>query len=151
MTASGQPAPLVFSTGFGLLMAAAAAVNAGRPGLVCAGLAVLAMVTALRFPSCATFSVIFVIAAIVLSDPPPVFAALAGLSAAAYLVIRHAAGTGVVTTTRATVAGMVGFTLVGTAAAVAPVSLPWLPLLAPPAVVVMFALMIIPFLLTQKG
>jgi hypothetical protein len=76
---------------------------------------------------------------------------LAGLSAAAYLVIRHAVGAGVVTTTRPTVIGMVAFTLVGIAATVTPLSVPWLPLLAPPAVVATFALVMVPFLRSQKG
>jgi hypothetical protein len=151
MTVSGQPAPLVFSTGFGLLMVAAAAVNADRLGLACAGVAVLAMLIGIGYRSCATVSVVLVIVVIVVSDPPPLFSALAGLSAAGYLVIRHAAGAGIVTTTRPTVVAMVGFMLVGLACVVASFSLPWLPLLAPPAVVVLFALVMFPFLRTEKG
>lgn len=151
MTASNQPAPLVFSTGFGLLMVTAAATNADRFGYVCAGLAVVAMIVAIRFVSWATLSVLLVIVSIVLSNPPPLFTALAGLSAAAYLVIRHAAGSGVVTTTRPTVVAMVAFTLVGIAGTMTPLSVPWLPLLAPPAVVVIFALVMLPYLRSQKG
>jgi hypothetical protein len=102
----------------------------------------------LRYRTAATLSVLLVITAIVLSSPPPLFAALSGFSAAAYLVLRHAAGSGggLVTTTRPTVVGMVGLTLVGITATAVPFQLPWLPLLAPPAVVVIFVLVTLPFL-----
>jgi hypothetical protein len=39
----------------------------------------------------------------------------------------------------------VGFTLAGSLAAVVPLSVPWLPLVAPVAVVVMFILVMLPF------
>lgn len=146
MRSSIQPAPLAFSTAFGLLMVTSAAIHADRSGAIAIGLAVAALLTGLRYRSAATFSVLLVIVAMVLSPPPLLFAALSGLSAAAYLVMRHAVGLGVVTTTRATVLAMVGFTVVGVVATSLPLRLPWLPLLAPPAVVVMFLLVTIPFL-----
>src|SRR6202047_3979811 len=93
-----QPAPLAFSTAFGLLMVTAAAVHTNRAGVVAIGVAVVALLAGLRYRGAATFSVLSVVAAIVLSVPPPLFAALSGLSAAAYLVSRHAAGAGVVAT-----------------------------------------------------
>jgi hypothetical protein len=89
--------------------------------------------------------VLLVIVSVISADAYPLFGALAGLSAAAYLVIRHAASAGIVTTTRPTVLGMVGFTLAGSLAAVVPLSVPWLPLVAPVAVVVMFILVMLPF------
>jgi hypothetical protein len=151
MRRSSQPAPLVFSTGFGLLMAAAAAVHADTRGSVAAALGVLAVLFGLRYQAAVTLAVLLVIAAVVLSNPPPLFAALSGLSAAAYLVLRHAADSGVVTTTRPTVIGMVGFTLVGTIATMVPVSVPWLPLAAPLAVVSIFLLVTLPFVHNQRG
>jgi hypothetical protein len=153
MSSPLQPAPLVFSTAFGLLMAAAAAVRADRLGSIAAALAVIAVVVGLRYRSAAIVSVLLVIAAIVLSDPPPLFAALSGLSAASYLVIRYSTGplAGVVTTTRPTVIGMIGFAVAGVVATVVPLSLPWLPLAAPPAVVVIFVLAVLPFLHGQTG
>jgi hypothetical protein len=150
MTSSIQPAPLAFSTAFGLLMVTAAAVHTDRAGVVAIGVAVVALLAGLRYRGAATLSVLSVIAAIVLSVPPPLFAALSGLSAAAYLVIRHAAGAGVVTTTRPTVIAMVTFTLIGIGATSVPLHLPWLPLVAPPAVVVMFLLAAWPFLRAQR-
>jgi hypothetical protein len=142
-----QPAPLAFSTAFGFLMVTAAAVQADKAGSIALVLAVVAVLTGLVYRPAATLSVLLVIAAIVLSNPPPLFAAVSGLSAAAYLVLRHAAGPsgGLVTTTRPTVVGMVGMTLVGIAATWVPLRLPWLPLLAPPAVVVIFVLVMLPF------
>lgn len=148
MTPPMQPAPLAFSTAFGCLMVTAAAFGADRTASAALGAAVVAMLIGLRYRSLATVSVVLVIAAIVWSNPPPLFAALSGLSAAAYLVLRHAAGPagGLVTTTRPTVVGMVGMTLVGIAATSVPLRLPWLPLLAPPVVVVIFVLVTLPFL-----
>ena len=147
MTSSIQPAPLAFSAAFGLLMVTAAAIHTNRAGDIAIGIAVVALVVGLRYRSAATLSVLSVIAAIVLSvPPPPLFAALSGLSAAAYLVIRHAAEAAVVTTTRPTVIAMVTFTLIGIGATSMPLHLPWLPLLAPPAVVVIFLLAAWPFL-----
>jgi hypothetical protein len=127
-------------------MVAAAAVHAGRAGYIALALAVLALLTGLVLRAASTLSVLLVIAAIVLSNPPPLFAGVSGLSAAAYLVLRHAArpSAGLVTTTRPTVVGMVGMTLVGLAATSVPLHLPWFPLLAPPAVVVLFLVIALP-------
>jgi hypothetical protein len=154
MSRSGQPAPLMFSTPFGLLMAAAAGVHPGPAGpavVALVAVAVLGVLVGLRFRAAATFSVLLVIAAVTVSDPSTLFAALSGLSATAYLVIRHAAGSGVVTTTLPTVLGMVGFALAGTIATMTPVSLPWLPLAAPLAVVGIFLLVTVPFMRDERG
>jgi hypothetical protein len=151
MTPSIQPAPLAFSTAFGLLMVTAAAIHTDRAGAVAIGIAVVALVVGLRYRAAATLSVLSVIVAILLSvPPPPLFAALSGLSAAAYLVTRHAVEAGVVTTTRPTVIAMVTFTLIGIGATSVPLHLPWLPLVAPPAVVVIFLLAAWPFLRGQR-
>jgi hypothetical protein len=150
MTSSVQPAPLAFSTAFGLLMVTAAAIHVDRAGTIALGVAIAALVVGLRYRAAATLSVLSVIVAIVLSVPQPLFAALSGLSATAYLVIRHGAGAGVVTTTRPTVIAMVTFTLIGVGATTVPLHLPWLPLVAPPAVVVMFLLAAWPFLRGER-
>ena len=144
---TAQPAPLLLSTAFGLLMAAAAAVHANPFGLIAAGLAALAVLVGIQFHTAATVSVLLAVAALVLSAPAPLFAALCGLSAAAYLVVRHAAARpGVVTTTWPTVLGIVGFTFAGAVVTALPLQLPWLPVLAPPAIVAIFALVTWPFL-----
>jgi hypothetical protein len=141
-----QPAPLAFSTVFGILMAAAGAVHADRPGLITVTLSVVAVLVGLRFKTMATVAVLLTVSAIVLSEPPALYAALAGLSATAYLVLRHAVEAGVVTTTWPTVIGAIGFTGVGVVATSVPLHLPWLPVLAPPAAVAVFALATRPFL-----
>jgi hypothetical protein len=147
-----QPAPLAFSTAFGVLMVTSATVHAGRAGYIALALAVAALLTGLVIRAASTLSVLLVIAAIVLSDPPPLFAGVSGLSAAAYLVLRHAArpSAGLVTTTRPTVVGMVAMTLVGLAATSVPIHLPWFPLLAPPAVVVLFVVVILPLVRSPR-
>ena len=152
MAPSMQPAPLAFSTAFAFLMVTAAAVQTDRAGSIALGLAVVAALTGLVYPAASTLSVLLLIAAIVLSNPPPVFAGVSGLSAAAYLVLRHAArpSAGLVTTTRPTVVGMVGMTLVGIAATTVPLHLPWLPLVAPPAVVVLFVVVTLPFVRSRR-
>ncbi len=148
MRLTAQPAPRVFSTAFGFLMCVAAAVDGDRLGLMAAALAAAAVSIGVLSRHAATLAVVLAGSAIVLSEPPILFAALSGLSAAAYLVLRHAAddSAGVVTTTWPTVVGMVGFTLAGVVATAVPLRAPWLPLLAPPAVVILFALAIAPFL-----
>jgi hypothetical protein len=69
-----------------------------------------------------------------------VLTATSGLCAAAYLVLRHTA-----TVTSPTVLGVVGFTAAGLAAASLPFQLPWVPLLAPLAVLVLYVLVTRPF------
>jgi hypothetical protein len=140
-----QPAPLAFSTVFGILMAAACFVDADRPGLIAVALAVVAVLVGTVVPAAAVVAVLLTVVAIVLSDPPVLFAALSGLSAAAYLVVRYAVKAGVVTTTWPTVIGAIGFTVVGVVATSVPLHLAWLPVLAPPAALAIVALATRPF------
>jgi hypothetical protein len=76
------------------------------------------------------------------------FAALSGLSAASYLVLRHAVGApaGFVTATAPTMIAAVVFSFAGVAATTFSLQLPWLPLLAPLAVFGIYALATRPFL-----
>jgi hypothetical protein len=143
-----QPAPRAFSTAFGMLMAAATEIHAHGLAFVAATLAVTAVLAGIQFRPGATLAVLLTVAAIVLSDPAPTFAALSGISAAAYLVLRHAVGapTGVVTATQPTTIGAVGFTFAGLVATSMPLQLPWLPLLAPLAVFAIYAIANRPFL-----
>jgi hypothetical protein len=128
------------SAAFGLVMIAAAAVAADGTALVAAGVAVAAVLVGTAFRPAASLAVIITAAVILLADAPPVLAALSGLSAAGYLVLRHT-----VAATAPTVVGAVGFTTAALAAASLPVHLPWLPLLAPLAVVVAYVMVIRPF------
>jgi hypothetical protein len=128
------------STAFGLVMVASAAVQADGPGLVAAVVAAAAVLAGSVFRPAASVAVLVTVAVIVLTDAPPVLTATAGLSAAAYLVLRHTAAV-----TAPTVLGAVGFTGAGLAAASLPIELPWVPLLAPLAVLVVYVLVTRPF------
>jgi hypothetical protein len=128
------------STAFGLVMVASAAVQADGPALVAAVVAAGAVLAGSVFRPAATVAVLLTVAAIVLADAPPVLTATSGLCAAAYLVLRHTAAV-----TPPTVVGAVGLTAAGLAAASLPLQLPWVPLLAPPAVLALYVLMTRPF------
>jgi hypothetical protein len=134
--------PRVVAPAFGLLMVAVAAVHAHGPALVAAAAAVTAVVAGIHFRSAATVAVVITASVIALSNPPVIFATLCGLSATAYLVLRHASA---VTATRPTILGAVGFTLVGLVATAIPLHLAWLPLLAPVAALAIFVIAIRPF------
>ncbi|MGV0744726.1 hypothetical protein [Mycolicibacterium sp. XJ870] len=148
---SAQPAPRTFSTVFGLLMAGAAAATAEGSALVAAAVAGVGVLIGLWIRPAATAAVVAAAVSLALSEPAPLFAALAGLSATAYLVIRHAVETpDTATTTRQTMLAAIGFTAAGLAAAALPVSVAWLPLLAPPAVAVAYFLALRPFVDTGR-
>jgi hypothetical protein len=128
------------STAFGLVMVASAAVLADGPGLVAAMVAAGAVLAGSLFRPAATVAVMVTVAVLVLADAPPVLAATSGLCAVAYLVLRHTAEV-----TSPTVLGAVGFAALGLAAVSLPIQLPWVPLLAPLAVLVLYVLVTRPF------
>ena len=128
------------STAFGLVMVAAAAVQADDAALIAAGLAVLAVLVCNVFRPTATLAVLLTAAVLILNEAPAMLAALSGLCAACYLVLRHT-----VAITAPTVVGAVGFTAVGLAAVSLPMQLPWVPVVAPLAVVALVALATRPF------
>jgi hypothetical protein len=121
-------------------MVASAAVQADRAALFAAVFAAALVLAGSVFRLAAAIAVLTTVAVIVLSDAPPVLAATTGLCAAAYLVLRHTAAVGA-----PSVFGAVGFTAAGLAAASLPFQLPWVPLLAPPAVLVLYVLMTRPY------
>jgi hypothetical protein len=128
------------STAFGLVMIAAAAVQADDAALIAAGLATLAVLVGNIFRPVATLAVLMSAAVLVLTDAPAMLAALSGLCAACYLVLRHTA-----IITAPTVIGAVGFTAAVLAAVSLPLQLPWVPLAAPLAVIALVALASRPF------
>jgi hypothetical protein len=147
VTATSRPASRVPATGFGLLMVAAADVGACGPAAIAAALAVIAVLAGLYFRPAATLAVLLSMSAIALTGSPPGFAALSGLSATAYLVLRHAAGApAAVTVTAPTVIGALVFTFAGIVATSLRLPWPWLPLTAPPAVLGIYLLATRPFL-----
>jgi hypothetical protein len=146
VTANAQPAPLAFSTAFGLIMVASIAAQAHGAALVTALLSALAVLIGIRFRSIATLAVLLTMAAMVLSDSPALLAALSGLAAAAYLVLRHAAGLpGLATATQSTVVAAMTFTVAGLAATAFSWRLPWMPLVAPIVVFTIYAVVTRPF------
>jgi hypothetical protein len=78
----------------------------------------------------------------VVSDPAPTFTALAGLAAAAYLLLRH----GEHAVTPPSMVAAAGFAAVATLLAAIPVHLPWLPLLAPVALLAGYLIALRPYL-----
>jgi hypothetical protein len=137
---------------FGLMMAAAAGVQADGPALVAAGLAVVAVLVCIRLRFIATVAVLLAMTATVASDAAPILTALAGLSAAAYLVLRYAEGgsAGVVTASAPAMIAALGFTVVGLVVTAFPFQVPWLPLLAPLAVVGIYVLVTRPFVSSKS-
>jgi hypothetical protein len=140
MTASTPLASRALASAFGLVMVAAAAMQADGPALVAAAAAAVAVLVGNIFRLAATLAVMLTVAVIAFADAPPMLAVLSGLSAAAYLVLRHT-----VAVTLPTVIASVGFAAAGLAAASIPIEVPWLPLLAPLAVLALFVLVTRPF------
>ena len=116
-------------------------------------LAAAAVLAGIGFRVAATAAVLLAAAAIVVADAPPMLAALAGLSAACYLVLRYTEGgsTGVIGASAPAMVAALGFTFVGVLAASFPFELPWLPLLAPLAVFGIYVLATRPFFQAGEG
>ncbi|MGB9248576.1 MAG: hypothetical protein WCC28_02160 [Mycobacterium sp.] len=153
MRRGAQLAAHALSTGCGVLMVAAVGIGAHGSTRVAAASAVAAVAIAILFGPVATLAVLLTVVAIALSGPPATVAAVSGLSAAAYLVLRHAAssGAGLDSVSGATMVSAVGFTLVGLVATAFPLRLPWLPLLAPLAVFAVYLLATRPYLRDEDG
>ena len=134
------PTTRAVSTAFGLVMVASVAMQADGPALLATVFAAAAVLAGSVIRPAAASAVLATGGVIVLADAPPVLAATSGLCAAAYLVLRHTASVGA-----PTVLGAVGFTAAGLAAASLPFQLPWVPLVAPLAVLVLYVLMTRPF------
>ena len=128
------------SAPFGMLMIAAAALGADARALTAVAVAAVAVVVGLYLRVAATAAVLAAMCAIAMAEPQPWLAALSGLSAAAYLVLTHA------NMTRPTVFGLIGFAAIGIVATTVSAGLGWLALLAPVAAVVVFAVLLGPFL-----
>ena len=133
----------LLSLAFGLLMVAAATLASGGPALVLAAVAVTALLAGLVIRLAATVAVVAVVGALALSEPSPVVAAIAGLSATAYLVVRHADGTDAASAlTVPTVLAALGLSAVTVLGATVPLALPWVPLVAPLAVVAAYVIVL---------
>lgn len=134
----------LMSTGFGLVMLAAAALQAEGVALIACAVGAAAVLLGNAFRPFATLAVLSAGAALVLGEAVPMLAALCGLSAAAYLVLRHSVAT------RPTVVGATGFTMAGLITVTVPVQLPWVPLAAPLLVLALVVLASRPFWLDRS-
>jgi hypothetical protein len=153
MRRGSQLAAHVLSTVCGVLMVAAVGVGSHGSTLTAATSAVVAVAVAVLFRPIATLAVLLTVVAIALAGPPATVVAVSGLSAAAYLVLRHAAAAdaGLDSISGATLVSAAGFTLVGLVATAFPLRLPWLPLLAPLAVFAVYLLATRPYLRDDDG
>lgn len=122
-------------------MATVIAASSYGPAAVAVTAAALAVVVGTVFRPAATLAVLLVVFAIALGDTAPGPAAVSGLCAAGYLVVRHTA-----TITAPTVVAATGFMLVGLVATVFPLRVPWLPVLAPLLALGCYALVVQPYL-----
>lgn len=133
------------SAAFGLLMVAAATVQSGGPALVASAAGLLAVALGLLWRVAATLAVAATAMALALSQPSPVLAAIAGVAATLYLVMRHAGGgDAAVGLTAPTVVGTLGLSAVAMVGTAVPLGLPWIPLVAPLAVVVGYVIVVAP-------
>ncbi|MEE9243053.1 MAG: hypothetical protein V3U55_03210 [Mycobacterium sp.] len=135
-------AKLVLPTVFGVLMVGAAGHRASQPALILTAAALAAVLVARWLRPVATVAVLLTVFTVVLADPAPMYTALAGLAATAYLVLRHGAGRA----TGPTMLAAVGFAAVVTLAMAVPVQVPWLPLAAPLVLLAAYLLALRPFL-----
>ena len=153
MSRGGWLTAHVLSTACGLSMVAIVGIGSHGPTQIATVSAVVAVAAAVMFRPVATLAVLLTVLVVAVSGPPATPAALSGLSAAFYLVLRHAAGSGVGLdcVSGVTMVSAVGFTLVGLVATAFPLQLPWLPLLAPMAVLAVYLLATRPFLRDEEG
>ncbi len=133
---------LLLPSAFGVLMVGAAAHRADPTTLIVVAAALIAVLVAGWLRPVATVAVLLTVITVVLADPAPMYTALAGLAATAYLVLRHGAGRA----TMPTMGAAVGFAAVVTVAVTVPVQLPWLPLAAPLVLLAGYLLALMPFL-----
>jgi hypothetical protein len=143
----------LLSTAFGLMMVAAAGFQTSGPPLLLAMGAAAAVLTGIALRVVATVAVLLAASAIMVADSPPMLAALSGLSAACYLVLRYTEGGSmrVLGASAPAMLAALGFTFVGVLAASFPFELPWVPLLAPLAVFGIYALATRPFYKASEG
>ena len=126
---------------FGVLMVGAAAFGAAGAALGLAAAAMAAVLVGVWVRPVATVAVLLTVLTVVLAEPAPMYAALAGLAATAYLVLRHGAGTA----SAPTMFAAVGSTAAATLAVVLPVHFAWVPLAAPLLLLAAYVLALRPF------
>lgn len=126
--------------GCGVSMAITAGAGTHGSAALAAVLTAAAALAGLWLRPAATSAVLLAVLAIALADPPTAPAVVSGLCAVAYLTLRYSA------VSVPTVIAAVGFAFVGLVAAVFPLRVAWLPVVAPLAVFGCYALAARPFL-----
>lgn len=121
--------PVLVGAAFGVLMVGSGVKPTPPWGLLVAALALAAVLVGLFYRPASVVAVLVTIAGLALGNPAPLLAAVSGLSAAAYLMLRYADDA--VTLTVPTVLGMLGFTAAGVVGTAIGLELTWAPLLAP--------------------
>lgn len=125
----------------GLLMVAATVPEAPQAALVAAAISGLLVVVGSRYETAAVPAVLATLAALVIGYPSATMAALSGTAAAIYVLTTAR----LATLTRPSVIGAVVCTGIALVAASIPIAVAWLPLLAPIAIVLLFAGLARPF------
>lgn len=132
------------SLAFGLLMVAAGALRGDQSALVASAVGTVAVLVGVRFGAAATLAVVATVASLALSDPSPVLAAIAGLAATCYLVLRHAVGRAAITVP--TVVGAVGLSAAAVLGTAVPSTLAWVPLAAPIVALLIYVTVVAPLI-----
>ena len=140
IAAASRTLPMIF----GVWMVGAAAYRADGSAVFVAEAAVVAVVWSVWWRPASTAAVLLTVLTVALAGPAEMFTALAGLSAAAYLVVRHG------NPTAPTMVSAVGFTAAGTVAVAVPTTLPWLPMAAPLALLVGYLVAVRPYLAARR-
>ncbi|KAA0021992.1 hypothetical protein [Antrihabitans cavernicola] len=130
-----------YRTAAGLLMVAAALPAAPTSALPAAAAGCILVMVSLRYRIAAVPAVFATIATLVIGYPPPPLAALSGLAAAIYLLTL----TGLTTLTRPTLICSLACTAAALAMASIPITIAWLPVVAPIVAVLIFAGLARPF------
>jgi hypothetical protein len=138
------------SAAFGAVMVLTAAIGAGPVVLAVLAAAVLAVAAGLFDRRAAVVAVLLTVVALGLGAPTPLFAAVSGMAATTYLLTGYADGTGAVTLTVPSVAGLIGFALAGLAATAVSSSVTWMPLLAPAVMTAVLIVVTIPLLAGER-
>ncbi|MFC7448011.1 hypothetical protein [Rhodococcus daqingensis] len=141
------PAPGVMALAAGWSMSAAVVPHAPAPALVAAGLAAIGVLIARWSRIAVVGAVQAALLALVLGDPTPVQAGLAGVGATIFVLAAHAAHAPVVP---AAESGLVVAVAVVTASVTVsvfllPAEIPWIPLVAPLACLAVYALVLAPY------
>ncbi|TDO12252.1 hypothetical protein EV580_3978 [Mycobacterium sp. BK086] len=134
----------VLATAFGLAMVAVVGIHTSGTPLVLTVLAIGAVGVGIRLRHAAASAVLLAAGAVLFSDAPPLTAGVAGLCGAYYLILRHGDDGPTAPLASSTIAAL-GCAVAGVSVAALPLEVPWLPIVAPPALFVVYVMATRPF------